>query len=277
MDTGIPQRPTLMRLINGYQVTQAIHVAAKLGIADLLADGPRGSEDLAVATGSHPEALYRLLRALAAIGVFREEAGRRFSLTEFGASLRSDAPDSVAGWSALVGEPYYWQAWGALEHSVRTGGNAFRHVHGTDAWTFRARDPDRSAGFDRAMTSMSRQVAASVVAAYDFGRFRRVVDVGGGNGTVLAAILSRYPATRGVLFDQPHVVAGASPILGETGVADRCEVVGGSFFEELPGEATLTCSSPSSTTGRTGTASGFSNRVAGSWRTGLRCSWSSGS
>lgn len=234
MENGTPPRSTLLHLINGYRVTQAIHVAAKLGIADLLADGPRGSDDLAVATESHPDALYRLLRALATVGVFREEPERRFSLTELGAGLRSDVPDSVAGWAALVGEPYYWQAWGELEHGIRTGENAFRHVHGTDPWTYRARDPQRSAGFDRAMTSLSRQVVAAVLAAYDFGRFRTVVDVGGGNGTFLAAILARHPATRGVLFDQPHVVSGAGPILEGAGVAGRCEVVGGSFFEALP-------------------------------------------
>src|SRR5829696_566495 len=158
-------RPSLAlrRLVNGYQVTQAIHVAAKLGLADLLADGPRASDDLARATGSHADALYRLLRALASVGVVREEAERQFALTDLGACLRSDAPDSLAGWAAFVGEPYHWQAWGALEHSVRTGENAFRHVHGTDPWTFRARQPELSAGFDQAMTDLSRQVAAAVL------------------------------------------------------------------------------------------------------------------
>jgi hypothetical protein len=160
--------------------------------------------------------------------------GHRFASTALGAALRADAPNSLAGWAAFVGEPYHWQAWGALEHSVRTGENAFRHVHGTDSWTFRARHPELSASFDRAMTALSRQVAAAVLAAYDFGRFRTVVDVGGGNGALLAAILARHPATRGVLFDQPHVVAGAPPLLAAAEVADRCQVAGGSFFETVP-------------------------------------------
>jgi hypothetical protein len=224
----------LRRLVNGYQVTQAIHVAAVLGIADLLADGPRSSDDLAAATETHPGALYRLLRALDSVGVFREEEGRRIALTELGACLRSDAPEPVGGWAAFVGEPYQWQAWGALEHSVRTGENAFRHVHGIDSWTYRERHPELSASFDRAMTSLSRQVVGAVLDAYDFGRFGRVVDVGGGNGAFLAAILARYPTARGVLFDQPHVVSGAGPILKAAGVADRCQVVGGSFFETVP-------------------------------------------
>ena len=236
MTTDSP-RPAaaLRRLVNGYQVTQAIHVAAVLGLADLVADGPRPSDDLAAATGTHPEALYRLLRALASVGLFREEAERRFALTDLGAGLRADAPASLAGWAAFVGDPYHWQAWGALLHSVRTGENAFRHVHGTDPWTFRARDPERSARFDRAMTSLSRQVTDAVLAAYDFGRFGTVVDVGGGTGAFLAAVLARHPTLRGVLFDQPHVVAGAGPLLAAAGVADRCEVVAGSFFEAVPG------------------------------------------
>jgi O-methyltransferase domain/Dimerisation domain len=226
---------TLRRLVNGYQVTQAIHVAAVLGLADLLADGPRSSDDLAAATNTHPGALYRLLRALASVGVFREEADHVFALTELGACLRADAPESVGGWAAFVGEPYQWQAWGALLHSVRTGENAFRYVHGIDSWTYRARHPELSASFDRAMTDLSRQVSAAVLAAYDFSRFRQIVDVGGGNGAFLAAILATYPTIHGVLFDQPHVVSGAGPILAAAGVADRCQVIGGSFFEAVPG------------------------------------------
>ena len=148
--------------------------------------------------------------------------------------MRSDAPEPVGGWAAFVGEPYQWQAWSALLHSVQTGENAFRHVHGIDSWTFRARHPELSASFDRAMTDVSRQLSAAILAAYDFGRFGHVVDVGGGNGAFLAAILAKHPAMYGVLFDQPHVVSGAAPVLAATGVADRCQVVGGSFFEAVP-------------------------------------------
>ncbi len=229
-------RPSLAlrRLVNGYQVTQAIHVAAVLGIADLLADGPRSSDDLAAVTDSHPGALYRLLRALAGVGVFREAEDRHFALTDLGSCLRSDAPEPVGGWAAFVGEAYQWQAWSALEHSVRTGENAFRHVHGIDSWTYRARHPELSASFDRAMTSLSRQVATAVQDVFAFGRFQHIVDVGGGTGAFLAAILARYPTIDGVLFDQPHVVSGADPILEAAGVADRCQVVGGSFLEAVP-------------------------------------------
>lgn len=229
-------RPSLAlrRLVNGYQVTQALHVAAVLGIADLLADGPQSSDQVAAATRSHPATVYRLMRALAGVGVFREEEDRHFSLTELGACLRSDAAEPVSGWAAFVGEPYQWQAWGALEHSVRTGENAFRHVHGVDSWSYRERHPELSASFDRAMTSLSRQVATAVLDAFDFGRFEHVVDVGGGTGAFLAALLVRYPTSTGVLLDQPHVVTGAGSILTASGVADRCQVVGGSFFDSVP-------------------------------------------
>jgi hypothetical protein len=229
-------RPSLAlrRLVNGYQVTQAIHVVAVLGIADLLTDGPRSSDDLAASTGAHSGALYRVLRALASVGIFREEANHNFALTDLGACLRSDAPEPIGGWAAFVGEPYHWQAWNALLHSVRTGDNAFRHVHGTNSWTFRARHPELNASFDRAMTDISRQLSVAILTAYDFSRFGHVVDVGGGNGAFLAAILTRHPMARGVLFDQPQVVSGAGPILAAAGVADRCQVVGGSFFESVP-------------------------------------------
>jgi len=224
----------LRRLVAGYQVSQALHVAATLKLADLLADGSRTSDELAAATGTHSDALYRLLRALATVGVFQELDGRRFELTPLGGGLRTDAPGSIHGWAAFIGRPYIWQAWSSLLHSVRTGENAFRHVHGTDPWTYRAQNPDESEIFDAAMTSLTGQSEAAIVDAYDFGRFDEVVDVAGGRGTLLAAVLAAYPTLRGVLFDQPHVVADAGELVRAAGVADRCRIVGGSFFESVP-------------------------------------------
>ena len=225
---------SMQRLIAGSHVSQAISVAATLGISDLLADGPRASDELAAATDTHPPSLYRLLRALAAVGVFHEEDGRRFSLTPTGDLLRSDAPGSVRGWAAFLGRPYIRESWSALEHSVRTGENAFEHVHGTDVWSYRAERPDESEIFDHAMQSITGGVNKALVAAYDFGRFGTVVDVGGGNGALLAGLLAANPQLRGVVFDQEHVVANAGPVLAAAGVADRCEIVSGSFFEEVP-------------------------------------------
>jgi O-methyltransferase domain/Dimerisation domain len=225
----------LRRLVNGYQATQAIHVAAVLGIADLLAGGPRASDELAAATDAHPGSLYRLLRALAGIGVLHEEEGRRFALTPLGECLRSDADEPVGGWAAFVGRHENWEAWGSLLHSVRTGENAFRHVHGTDVWDYRAQRPEESTVFDRAMTDLTRRSNRALLDAYDFGRFATVVDVGGGRGALLAALLARHPAMQGILFDQAHVVAGAAELLKAAGVEDRCSVVAGSFFDEVPG------------------------------------------
>jgi hypothetical protein len=229
-----PPATVLRRLITGFQVSQAIHVAATLGIADHLADGPRSSDELAQATESHPRSLYRLLRALAAIGLLHEDEERRFSLTPLGELLRRDVPESLAGSAAYVGRPYYWQAWANLLYSVRTGENAFRHVHGVDVWAYRAEHPEESEIFDRAMESLTRGAGAALIEAYDFGRFATVVDVGGGNGTLLAQVLAAHPALQGLLFDQPHVVAGAECVLQEAGVSDRCRVVASSFFDAVP-------------------------------------------
>jgi hypothetical protein len=217
----------LLRLANGHQVARAIQVAAELGIGDELASGPQGVEELAAATSTHEPSLYRLLRALAAAGVLREDEGRRFELTEVGEHLRSDDPQSVAGWAAFAGSPPIWGAWGALDYSVRTGGNAFTHLHGEDVWAYRATRPEESARFDRAMASLTGRTSDALLEAEDFARFSLIVDVGGGDGTLLGKILRRNQQARGILFDQPHVVA-------EAAVPERCEVVGGSFFDAVP-------------------------------------------
>jgi hypothetical protein len=155
-------------------------------------------------------------------------------LTPVGEGLRTDAPDSLAGWASFIGRPYYWGAWSSLLHSVQTGENAFRAVHGTDVWEYRAEHPEESAIFDRAMTTHVRRADDALIESFDFGRYATIVDVGGGQGALLAALLSRHEAAQGVLFDQPHVVAGAESLLREAGVADRCRIVSGSFFEAVP-------------------------------------------
>jgi O-methyltransferase domain/Dimerisation domain len=224
----------LMRLVNGFRVSQAIHVAATLGIADLLKEGPRSSNDLAAATNSDPGTLYRLLRALAAAGLFHENSDRSFALTLLGECLRSDAEQPVAPYATLIGRPHQWQAWGALLHSIRTGENSYRHVHGASLWDYLAEHPEEAALFDRGMTGNSQGLTEAITAAYDFSAFGSVVDVGGGQGAVVAMILAAHRTMRGVLFDQPDVVAQAKPVLEAAGVADRCDVVGGNFFEAVP-------------------------------------------
>ncbi len=229
-------RPSLAlrRLVNGFQVSQALYVAATLGIADLLIAGPKSSDELAAESGANPDALYRLMRALAAEGVFHEDEDRRFSLTDLSECLRSDAPEPVTGWAAFIGQPSYWDAWGDLLNSITTGENAYRHIHGMDPWTYRIEHPDVSTIFDRAMTDNSRRIAGEVVAAYPFGRFARIADIGGGRGAFLASVLKKYPQSQGILFDQPHVVAGAEELLEAAGVLDRCDIVSGDFFTAVP-------------------------------------------
>jgi hypothetical protein len=224
----------LQDLIKAYQISQAIHVAAVLGVADHMVSGPRASDEVAAAVGAHPRTLYRLLRALAAVGVFREHEQRRFSLTAMGECLRSDAEGSVRPSAIYLGQPYRWQTWGHLLHSVKTGENAFRALHGVDTWTYRECHPEQNAIFNAAMTANSRRVDGAIVAACDFSRCARVADIGGGQGSLLAAILAANPETRGVLFDLPHVVAAATPVLEAAGVRARCEVVGGSMLESVP-------------------------------------------
>jgi hypothetical protein len=235
MAAGQPSASAEIRdLVNGYRISQAIRVATVLEIPDLLAAGPRTSDELAMMTAAHPDSLYRLLRALAAVGVFAEEDGHRFRQTPASDCLRRDAPTSMAGWALFAAGTSQWRTWSDLEYSVRTGRNAFQHVFGVESWTYRQQHPAINAEFDLAMSSIANLVIGSLLPAFDFGRFATVVDVGGGNGALLAAVLGAYPAMRGVVMDQPHVVAGSHAVLEGAGVADRCEVVPGDFFESVP-------------------------------------------
>ena len=238
--TEMAERPSIRmrRMIDGFQVSQAIHVAATLGVADLMRDGRMAAGELAAATGTHPGALYRLLRALASVGVFDEDAEGRFGLTELGECLRSDAAEPQGEWACLIGRPYFWQTWDHLLYSIQTGKNAFPDLHeGKRVWDWRAQQPEESAIFDRAMMGNSRAVAQSVLAAYDFGQYKAVTDIGGGNGAFLAALLAKNENTRGIVFDQPHVVARAAAMFEGAGVTERAAAVGGSFFESVPAGA----------------------------------------
>ncbi len=229
-----PPADALLPLITGYTSAQVIHVAVQIGLADLLAEGARSLEELAAATGAHEPSLGRLVRALAPLGIVAEAEGGRIALTSLGGPLRADAPDSLrAAVLFLVGE-WCWRAWGDLLSSVRTGEPAFDRVFGMSNFAYWEHDAEAGEIHDAFFRAMSRTTNAPIVAAYDFSRCGAVVDVGGSTGALLAAVLQAHPAVRGILFDLPHVVAGAEPVLGEAGVADRCAVVGGSFFDAVP-------------------------------------------
>jgi hypothetical protein len=221
-------------MTNGYWTTQIIYVAAKLGIADLLKDGPQGIDALAQATQTHAPSLYRLMRALAGLGVFVEDEDGAYATTTLGRCLVSGSPGALRARAILNGEDWY-RGWGGLLHSVRTGETAFDHLYGMPWWEHMAGNPDVTAVFSEAMASATEGAARAVAAAYDFSGCGTIVDVGGGTGAFLAGILRANPHARGILFDRPHVAERAGATLAGAGVADRCAVVGGDFFAEVPG------------------------------------------
>jgi hypothetical protein len=176
------------------------------------------------------------MHALASVGVLEEKVDGSFSLTDLGECLRSDSPNSRVAWACNIGRPYAWQAWGEMRHSVMTGEDAFRHVYGEGVWDWRGKHPEETRIFDGSMAELSRGVADGIADAVDFSVFKRIVDIGGGIGETLATILSRNPGCAGILYDLPHVVANAPPVLTAHGVADRCEVVGGDMFISVPAD-----------------------------------------
>ena len=224
----------LMNMIGGFRLTQAIYVAAKLGVADLLADGPCTAEDLAERTDTHAPSLYRLLRALASVGIFSEDPASRFSLTPMAELLRRELPGSLHGQAVLMGEPWIWQVTGEMLESVRTGGAAFDRLYGMHFWEHLAGDVEHRATFDSAMTSLSALESEAIVATCDLGDASTIVDVGRGRGALLAAILRSHPHMRGVLLEQPQVTDGARSFVTQAGVAERCDVVAGDMFAGVP-------------------------------------------
>src|SRR5262245_39808112 len=234
MIDDLPPPMALFRMASGFYLSRTLYIAAKLGIADLLAHGPRSHGELAEATGMHAPSLRRVLRLLASVAVFSEEADGRFAQMPIGACLQADVPGSMHAMALLFGG-ITDKAWSDLLYSVETGKPAFNHVFGMDSFSYMAQHPEEAANFDKAMSDFATQIAVAVTAVYDFSTFRTVVDVGGGNGSLLAGILRANPSLRGIVFEQPHVAERAKERLRDDGLADRCDVVGGDFFREVPG------------------------------------------
>jgi hypothetical protein len=226
----------MRRLLTSYWLTQILHVAARLGLADLLKEGPRSADDLAAATRTHPRSLYRLLRALASVGVFAEEDRHRFSLTPLADCLRSDVPGSLRAMAIMCGEERY-QAWGELLHSVRTGQPGFEKLQGQSVFDFLHQHPEQARVFDEAMAGLHDRETAAMLDAQDFTGVQVLADIGGGNGSMLGAVLQRYPAMRGLLFELPGVIERAQANLQALGLAGRCRVIGGDFFASVPAGA----------------------------------------
>lgn len=223
----------MLELITGARLSQALYVAAKLGIADRLRDGAKSCEELGGTLGLRAEGLYRLLRALASVGVFAEESGRRFALTP-AAELLADGPRSMRGLAIMCGEPWQWQTWGQMLYSVRTGAPAFDHLFGSDIFHYLGANPEAAAAYDQAMASVTAAETEAILAAYDFSRARTLADLGGGRGGFLAAALARHSHLRGVLLELPHVIeqARAEPAMAE--FAPRCTLTAGNIFASIP-------------------------------------------
>jgi len=219
----------------GAMAVQAIHVAAKLALADLVASGPKSVGELADATQTHGPSMARLLRALTSLGIFVEDTTGRYRQTALSDTLRSGHPDSIRPSAMMLGAHFVWKPSGGLEETVRTGQPSFERLYGAAFFGYLAGHPDDAAIFNGAMSSSPGYVAA-IVSAYAFSKFQRIVDVGGGHGSLLAGILQANPRLRGVLHDLPAVVAGASALRQEP-VSRRCEIIGGDFFKAVPAGA----------------------------------------
>lgn len=232
MTQAQPSHQLLKQMIGGW-ITQAIHVAADLGIADFLAEEPQTAEELAQQTNTHGGALYRVLRALATVGIFAEDTDRRFSLTPLAECLRSDVPGSLRAFGIMMGAEFY-QSWGELLYSVQTGEQGYQKRFGVPFFQYMTERPERHAIYDAAMMVHGIFETEPMLDAYDFSAFRTVVDVGGGHGRMLAAILNRHPAVEGILFDLPAVADRSRTIISDLGLSERCRIVGGDFFSSVP-------------------------------------------
>jgi hypothetical protein len=231
---GPPPFQRFHTMLTGAWVTASMYAATVLGIPDLLAGGPRSVEDLAAATRAKPDPLRRLLRALAAQGVFSEREDGRFGATELSTFLCEGVPGSSRAFMLMYGGDAFWSSWGRMLHSIRTGRTAYSEVHGAEIFEHMQDNPEQAAIFNQAMTQGSARLADEIVASYDFSPFDTIVDVGGGQGWLLSAILAATPTARGILYDLPQVVDSARPVVAERGMATRCELVTGSFFEAVP-------------------------------------------
>jgi hypothetical protein len=224
----------LMQLGTGHVLASALQVAVRLGIPDRLADGPRAVADLARETHTSEDALYRVLRALASVGVFDETASRRFGLTLAGQMLRKGGSGSMRDMALWITSPFHFRVYAELLHSVQTGRPAADKVAGMPVFEYLGRERELGEIFNDAMSAFSHGVIAAALEAYDFSGIDLMVDVAGGHGAVLSAILARYPKMRGVLFDLEHVVSGAGPRIAAAGVKDRLRTEHGDFFKAVP-------------------------------------------
>ncbi len=230
----LPPPVQLMQMLFGFAASRAIGVSAELRIADLLKNGSKTAEELAQETGVHARSLYRVLRACASIGVYSEDDKKRFSLTPLAEPLLSDAPGSLRAFAEMITTDWQFQTWAELPYSVKTGKPSFDKVFGMSSFEYFWSNEKAGKVFNDAMTSNSAFSSVAVVSGYDFSSIKKLVDVGGGHGFLLASILAKYETVKGVLYDTPAIVAEAEKLLAAHGVSEKCETIGGDFFENVP-------------------------------------------
>ena len=233
MSTAVPE-VALTQIMLGSLAAQTIYVTAKLGIADLLAEGPKSVDELATATNTHAPSLYRILRAAASLNVFSEQENRVFALNPNAEPLRSKAPNSLRDIAIFMGEEWHWQVWGKTLYSVQTGNSAWAQMHGDDVFGYFGMNPGAATIFNRAMTSLTALATKAVVEAYDFSGINTLIDIAGGHGRLLTEIVEANPNMRAVLFDLPHVIEGAREHVAKSEAANRIEFASGDFFTSVP-------------------------------------------
>lgn len=231
-----PSNPSqhLFQIAGGYILSSALHVVTEAGIADLLSGGPRTTADLAKASRTNEDALYRILRLLASVGIFEEVGPRTFALTPPAALLQKTHPHSVHDLMVFIADPFHLRVYADLVESLRTGRPAGEKTVGMPVFEYFGKNPEYSEVFNRAMTNLSASIVPAALEAYDFGDIGLLVDVAGGQGEVLISILRAYPKMRGVLMDLGHVVEGAKPRIAAAGLTDRIQVTAGDFFKAVP-------------------------------------------
>lgn len=224
----------LLRMADGHMEAKALQVAAQLGIADLIAENPKTADQLAKIVGVHADPLYRVLRALASVGIFKESSDSHFGNTPLSEAIRADVPGSVRDSVIMRPMDAFLLAWSRLMDVVRTGKPSFKDVNGCEQWEYFRRHPDIGEIFNKGISARTSQVTSALLQSYDFSQFETLIDVGGGLGTVLAAILNEFPHLHGCLYEQSSAIEGARSFLEAQGVISRCKLVAGDFFESVP-------------------------------------------
>ena len=231
-----PPPVQMMQMITGFWTSCCVYSAAKLNIADHLKEKPQTAEQLAEATHCHASSLYRVLRALSSVGVFKENERNQFELTQLGETLQSDVPGSMKAMAiAQLGD--HFNAWGNLVYSIKTSNTSFDNIEGMSVWKYYETHPDEGVNFMKAMTGVTNAVIMNVLPFYDFSTFKTIVDVGGGNGALLMAVLNKAPDARGIVFDEEYVVNETEKELLAKSFDKRCRVQAGTFFDFIPGDA----------------------------------------